>query len=174
MAVVERVKRLHHRWTRLFELVADVEAYPAFVPHCRSVRLLSRKVDALGRTNIVSRMTVGASAFQVSYANRTVADANNRQITVEALDGPLRYLSVIWKFTPVGDDRTDIEFTATYEFNSRVLAALASRLFIGLSSEIVDAFERRADHLYGHTAVQGGSPELRRSARAALAVRATR
>lgn len=149
MMDVQMVKRLRHRWEDLFKLILDVEGYPVFVPHCRDVRLISRKSDESARTIIVSRMTVGLSALQVSYANRTVGDFGERQIGVASIDGPLRYLRVLWKFNPVDDDCTIVEFTASYEFDNPILAALASRVFGSMFSEIVDAFARRADHLFG-------------------------
>jgi coenzyme Q-binding protein COQ10 len=142
-------KLIRHRWIDLFELVLDVKSYPAFVPHCRNVRLLSRKADGPTRTIIVSRMTVGLLAFEVSYANRAVGDATARRINVKAIEGPFRYLHVIWKFEPVDDEHTDVEFSVNYE-------GLASRVFTSMFGEIVNAFERRADQLFRRG--RSGSP----------------
>jgi coenzyme Q-binding protein COQ10 len=143
------VKHISHRWSDLFDLVLDLEYYPAFVPHCRAVKVFSRKLDDRGRTLVISRMTVGVSALEVGYVNRTTGDRDARRIEVEALDGPLRHLHVIWTFTPDGEDRTRVEFTVDYEFGNPVLAAVASRVFDAMFADIVDAFERRADRLLG-------------------------
>ena len=141
-------KRIGHRWDDLFNLVLDVESYPAFVPHCRQVRLLSRRAASPTHTLIVSRMTVGLAGLEVSYANRTNADAARRIIEVEAIDGPLRYLRAVWRFVPHGDHRTEIDFSVDFEFSSLLLAAVASRVFGSMFGEMVDAFERRADRLF--------------------------
>jgi len=143
------VKCIHQRWSDLFDLVLDLEHYPAFVPHCRAVKVFSRKRDDQGRTLIISRMTVGVSALEVSYVNRTTADRDARVIEVEALDGPLRHLHVIWTFMPDGADRTRLEFTVDYEFDNPVLAAVASRVFDAMFAHIVEAFEQRAGRLFG-------------------------
>jgi coenzyme Q-binding protein COQ10 len=140
-------KHLDHRWTELFELVLDLEEYPSFVPHCRAVKLIRRSVEATGRTIIVSRMSVGVSALQVSYANRTIGDPVARRIEVAALDGPLRRLAVVWRFEPLEVKRTRVDFAVDYEFNSPLLAAVASGLFDLMFKEIIDAFEQRADRL---------------------------
>jgi len=142
-------KRIGHRWDDLFNLVLDVESYPAFVPHCRQVRLLSRRAESSTSTVIVSRMTVGLAALEVSYANRTNGDVARRIIEVEAIDGPLRYLRAVWRFVPHGDHRTEIDFSVDFEFSSLLLAAVASRVFGSMFGEMVDAFERRADRLFG-------------------------
>jgi coenzyme Q-binding protein COQ10 len=139
-------KRVRHRWDDLFALVLDVESYPDFLPHCRAVRILSRATQ--GDPVIVSRMTVGLSAVEVGYANRTRADRAARAITVEKIDGPLEHLWVVWQFEPDGDG-TVINFSADFAFSSPILSALASRVFESMFGEIVDAFERRADRLFG-------------------------
>lgn len=149
VADVTTLKFIPHRWTNLFELVLDVKSYPVFVPHCRSVRVLSRKSDGPTKAIILSRMTVGLSLFEVSYANRTVGDAITRRIEVEAVDGPLRYLQVIWKFEPLDDEHTNVKFSVSYEFANPILAGLASRIFASMFGEIVNAFEQRADQLFG-------------------------
>jgi coenzyme Q-binding protein COQ10 len=141
-------KCIGHRWDDLFNLVLDVESYAAFVPHCRKVRLLSRRAASPTHTVIVSRMTVGLAGLEVSYANRTNADAATRLIEVEAIDGPLRYLRAVWRFIPRGEQRTEIDFSVDFEFNSLVLAAVASRVFGSMFGEMVDAFERRADRRF--------------------------
>ncbi len=152
MTSVQTTKLINYPWSDLFNLVLDVKSYPEFVPHCREVRLLSRKMEEPGMTIIVSRMTVGFSAFEVGYANRTTADATGRKISVEALDGPLQYLSAVWSFEPRDENHTQVHFSVTYEFSNPVFAAVASRVFAAMFGEILDAFERRAIHLFPKSA----------------------
>jgi len=156
------VKRIHHRWTDLFGLVLDLERFPDFVPHCRAVKVYSRTVTDDGRTIIVSRMTVGVAGIHVSYANRTTGDHAARRIEVKALDGPLRRLDVLWTFEPDGEDWTRVGFSVDYAFNSAILAALASRAFDAMFRQILIAFERRAQRLFGRSAP--GKPALVASA----------
>jgi coenzyme Q-binding protein COQ10 len=138
-------KRVRHRWEDLFALVLDLESYPEFLPHCRAVRVLSRKME--GDPVIVSRMTVGLSALEVSYANRTRADRAARTVSVEAIDGPLEHLWVAWQFDPDGD-ATVINFSVDFAFSNPILSTLASHVFESMFVEIVDAFERRAESLF--------------------------
>jgi len=160
MTSVQTSKLVGYPWLDLFNLVLDVSSYPEFVPHCREVRLLSRRMEEPGTTIIVSRMTVGYSAFELGYANRTTADPSGRKISVEALDGPLRYLSAVWSFEPRDEEHTLLHFSANYEFNNPVLAAVASHVFAAMFGEILNAFERRAAHLFPDRA--SASAALRR------------
>ncbi len=157
MTSVQKSKLVAYPWSDLFHLVLDVGSYPEFVPHCREVRLLSRRMEEPGKTVIVSRMTVGYSAFAVSYANRTTGDAVGRKISVEALDGPLRYLGAVWSFEPRDADHTLLHFSVNYEFSNPVLAAFASSAFAAMFGEILHAFERRAARLFPHRAAVGAA-----------------
>jgi len=145
---VMATRRLHQRWNDLYDLVLDLERYPAFVPGCRGVKVYSRLAAPAARTVIVSRMTVGVAGFDVSYANRTTGDALARRIEVTALDGPLRRLDVLWTFEPDGEDWTKVGFRVDYAFDSALLSALASRAFAAMFGEILTAFERRAERLF--------------------------
>jgi coenzyme Q-binding protein COQ10 len=148
MSIIQTTKFVGYPWADLFNLVLDVKSYPEFVPRCRKVRLLSHRMTEPGVTIIVSRMTVGFSAFEVSYANRTTADRVGRRISIEALDGPLRFLNAVWRFEPRDEDHTQLHFLVNYEFSNPLLAAVASRVFGAMFGEILNAFERRAAHLF--------------------------
>jgi coenzyme Q-binding protein COQ10 len=148
MGSIQIRKRLHHHWVDLFQLVAELERYPEFVPCCQRTKVLLRKADGPDKTVIVSRMTVGVSALHVSYANRTTANLPERQIKVQAVDGPLRRLDVTWTFNPDGDTATDVAFSVSYEFSSPMLGILASGMFDTMFRQIMDAFEKRADQLF--------------------------
>jgi len=157
MPSVQTTRLLGYPWPDLFNLVLDVKSYPEFVPHCREVKELSRRVEDPGVTVIVSRMTVGLLAFEIGYANRTSGDAIGRRIDVEALDGPLRYLRAVWRFEPHDENHTQLHFSVSYEFSNPVLAAVASRVFAAMFGEILSAFERRAAHLFSDRTSAGGA-----------------
>jgi len=150
MTSVQTAKIVSYPWSDLFDLVLDVQSYPEFVPHCREVRLLSRRVKEPGVTIIISRMTVGFLAFEIGYSNRTTGDSIRRRINVEALDGPMRYLNAVWSFEPRDEDHTQVHFSVSYEFSNPFLAAVASRVFGAMFREILNAFERRAARLFRH------------------------
>jgi ribosome-associated toxin RatA of RatAB toxin-antitoxin module len=46
MTSIQATKLVGYPWSDLFNLVLDVKSYREFVPHCREVRLLSRKMEA--------------------------------------------------------------------------------------------------------------------------------
>jgi len=128
----------------MFALVIDVERYPQFVPGCTHDQVYFRREIRPGCTEIISRMTVGVPPMQFGYTNRTLGDREARCITVDATDGPLRTLHVTWQIEPCGPVRTQVGFSADYEFHNPIVARLAAGAFESLFRRIVDAFERRA------------------------------
>ena len=135
-----------HDWAKLFDLVMDIERYPLFIPGCTGEKVLSRRDVAPGRTEVVSRMTVGKPPLGFSYTNRTVADRPTRRIGVTSTDGPLKLLQVLWRFLPA-ETNTEIAFTAVYEFRSALFTGIAAAPLEAMLNRIVEAFVRRANEV---------------------------
>jgi len=157
MPSTKTTRLLSYRWSELFDLVLDVKSYPEFVPHCRAVKMLSRKVQEPGRTIIISRMTVGFLTFQIDYANRTTGDEIGHRISVEAIDGPMRHLRVGWNFEPLDEDHTQLHFSLDYEFNNPLFGVVASQAFNAMFGQILNAFERRAARLFPNRTAAAGA-----------------
>ncbi len=139
-----------HRETRVFpytpeqvfDLVADVERYPEFLPWCVACRIARRE----SATEFTADLAVGFKMVREKFTSRvrlTPKDA----ITVEYLDGPFEFLTNEWKFsaTPGG---TQVEFYLAFEFRSKILQKLIGVLFEEAVRRMVAAFESRAVRLY--------------------------
>ena len=148
MPVHETTRRVRHSADQMFDLVADVERYPEFVPLCHGLRVRSRQ--AQGDTEVlIADMTVAYKIFRETFRSRVVVDRPNRRILVEYLEGPLRKLENRWTFRPVDGESCEVGFYLAYEFASRTLAALMGAVFDAAFRRFAEAFERRADLVYG-------------------------
>ena len=132
----------------MFSLVADVEHYPEFVPLCRELKVLGRTPAAEGVEIVTARMTVAYKLIQESFTSRVTVDRPHLRILVEYLDGPFRRMENRWVFHPVSEHSSDVEFFISYEFRSRMLAALMGAVFDSAFRKFAEAFERRADAVY--------------------------
>ena len=135
-------RRLHYRPEQLFDLVADIERYPEFLPWCVACRITRREGNV-----VLGDLAVGFKMFRERFASR-VTLARPARIDVEYIDGPFKFLKNHWAFLPEGQDATTIDFYIDFEFRSRVLAAAISPLFEEAVKRMVDAFERRAAVVY--------------------------
>jgi coenzyme Q-binding protein COQ10 len=133
----------------MFDLVADVEWYPQFVPLCRDLRIRSRSRTSEGVEVVVADMTVAYKLLHETFQSRVTLDRPNLQILVEYLNGPFSRMENRWDFHPVGEQLCDVEFFISYEFKSRMFAMLMGAMFDTAFRRFASAFERRADQVYG-------------------------
>ena len=142
-------RHVAHSATDMFDLVADVEHYPEFVPLCRSLALRRRSKDAAGRDVIVADMTVAYKLIRETFTSRVTLDRDKREILVEYLEGPFQRMNNRWTFKPAGDQACDVAFFISYEFRSRTLGLLMGSVFEAAFRRFAAAFEKRADAVYG-------------------------
>ena len=152
MPTFETVRHVNHSPERMFELVADVERYPEFVPLCERLVVRQRRVDESGREVLIADLTAGYGPVRETFTSMVTLDRVALAIKVEYVDGPFRFLDNRWGFTPRVDSGADIHFWISYEFRSRMLGALMGSMFDRAFRKFSEAFEQRADVVYGATA----------------------
>ncbi len=133
----------------MFDLVADVERYPQFVPLCKALKVRQRIDEPEGVQIIVADMTVSFKLIEERFTSRVTLDRANLQILVEYLRGPFSRMENRWEFHPVQEQVCDVKFFISYEFKSRTLGLLMGSMFETAFRRFSDAFERRADVVYG-------------------------
>ena len=142
-------RRAHHTAQQMFDLVADVERYPEFVPLCHSLKIRQRTPKEDGTEIVVADMTVSFKLVRETFTSRVTLDRPNLKILVEYLQGPFSNLENRWSFDPKSDDSCDVGFFLSYEFKSRMLAMLMGTMFDAAFQRFAAAFEKRADVVYG-------------------------
>jgi len=127
---------------QMFDLVADVGAYPRFLPWC-----VGSKVRSVDATHMIADMTIGFGPFRESFTSR-VTLARPDRIIVRYENGPFRYLRNQWDFTP--DERgCRVDFFVDFEFSSRILQAAIGVVFHEAVRRMVQAFLKRGREIYG-------------------------
>ena len=132
----------------MFDLVADVDKYPQFVPLCSALTVKSR-TEKDGKTVLVADMTVAYKIIRETFTSRVTLDRQGLKILVEYLNGPFKRMQNRWTFYPVEAKICDVEFFIDYEFRSRTLAVLMGAMFDAAFRRFAVAFEQRADEVYG-------------------------
>ena len=142
-------RRVRHKAVEMFDLVADVERYPEFVPLCTALRVRSRRPERDGRETLVADMTVGYKVIRERFTSRVMLDKPRLKVVVEYIDGPFSHLENIWTFRDEADGESRIGFFIDYEFRSRTLGSLMGSMFDAAFRKFARAFEQRADAIYG-------------------------
>lgn len=134
----------------MFALVADVKSYQEFLPWVAAVRIRSDS-----ETEMVADLVVGFGALKETFTSRVKKD-RPRSISVDYVEGPLKYLRNDWTFTPDGKGGTDVDFCVDFAFKSRIFESLAGQVFDRALRRMIFAFEERAEKLYGAGSASGG------------------
>ena len=142
-------RRVNHSAPQMFDLVADVERYPEFVPLCQSLKVRQRNAGPNGTEVVIADMTVSFKLVKESFTSRVTLDRPNLNILVEYLRGPFSKLENRWTFEPKSDNSCEVGFYIAYEFKSRMLAMLMGTMFDTAFQRFASAFEKRADKIYG-------------------------
>jgi coenzyme Q-binding protein COQ10 len=142
-------RHVRHSAADMFELVADVERYPEFVPLCERLVVRRREVLDSERSVLVADMTAAYKVFRETFVSKVTLDRPKLEILVEYLDGPFQSLENWWTFKPEGERACEVEFFIDYEFRSRTLGLLMGSVFEAAFRRFAEAFERRADKIYG-------------------------
>jgi coenzyme Q-binding protein COQ10 len=152
MPTFRTLRPVKHTPAQMFALVADVERYPEFLPLCEDLRVMRRVQSGEGIESLVATMAVGYKAIRESFTTRVTLDRPRLRITVEYVDGPFKYLENRWTFRerPGG---SEVEFYIDYEFRSFALGLLMGSVFDKAFKKFTEAFEERANTIYGRPSV---------------------
>ena len=143
-------RRVRHAAAEMFDLVADVERYPEFLPLCQGLKIRRRVPLADGREELVADMRIGYKAIRETFVSRVTLDPAHQSILVEYVDGPFRKMENCWRFEDIAGDAvaSTVEFYLDYEFKSRLFGALMGSVFDAAFRRFAEAFEQRANAIY--------------------------
>ena len=143
MTVHNENRIIGHQPAALYALVADVKAYPEFLPWCLAARIRAQSDEQL-----IADLIIGFQMFKERFTSYVNLNQDDLIIEVEYADGPFKYLKNRWKFYP-HPEGCEIEFYVDFEFKSRLLQTVIESLFTEAVKRMVGAFEGRANQLYG-------------------------
>lgn len=147
MPTHSETKRLPYTADQMFDLVADVEKYPQFIPWCAAARI--RSVTPQGDTEVMAAdLVISFKVFRERFGSRVVLHPGARTIDTDYIDGPFRHMHSTWGFRDV-DGGCEVDFHVDFEFKNAILQSVIGVVFNDAMLRIVRAFERRAQALYG-------------------------
>ncbi len=140
-------RHVPHLPQRMFEIVADLEDYPRFIPNCKAMEV--RRDPAAGAADVrLARMTLFFGPITQAYTSRVTLDHTALTIRAKAVDGPFAYLDSVWSFDPEGMG-CRVRFEIDFKISNPFIAAVAEPAFAAKQEEIMRAFCDEADRRFG-------------------------
>jgi len=135
-------RELPFRPEQLFDLVADIERYPEFIPWCKGARILARADNT-----VTADLIIGYKMFHEKFTSTVTLD-RPEAISVKYMKGPLAHLTNEWRFEALDDDGCELSFEVDFDFRSPLLAGVMEMFFEKAISKMAAAFEHRAYAIY--------------------------
>ena len=142
MDTVKRSALVPYSPLQMYNIINDVERYPAFLPWC-----VGSEVLMASETELVARLDLARGGLSQSFTTRNQLSPPHG-MRLELIEGPFSALSGVWTLQQLGDDGCKISMQLRFEFNSHLMNATLGRVFTGAADKLVDAFCLRADQIY--------------------------
>ncbi len=143
MATVSKSALVPYQAGEMFRLVNDIEAYPRFLPWCRSTRVLKRDTD-----EIHASIEIAKGAINKSFTTRNRLQLD-KMIEMRLIDGPFKRLEGYWHFQELDQQACKVALNLEFEFSNPVLRMAIGPVFHQIANSLVDAFCKRAVEIYG-------------------------
>jgi len=147
MTMHSETRVLPYTARQMYDLVADVERYPEFLPWTAAARI--RSVEDRGDfKELLADLVISFKLFRETFASRVRLFPEARRIETSYLEGPFKRMESVWRFRDVPGG-VEVGFSTDFEFRNRLLQGAAGMFFNQAMQQVVRAFERRAAQLYG-------------------------
>ena len=134
---------------QLIDLVLDIEKYPEFVPFCLNAHIYEKNNEG-DITTIIADLTIGKGPFKDTYKSDVKFNKIDSTINVTNIGGPLNHLKNTWHFEEQ-ENGTEISFNIDFEIENKFLNIVMTKSFQFGLDKIADAFQKRAEELFGNS-----------------------
>ena len=149
MPTHSETRKLPYSAAQMYDLVADVAAYPKFLPWTAAARIRSRTPIAGGGEVMEADLVISFKVFRERFGSRVTLWPEQRKIDTEYLEGPFKFMKSNWEFRDLEEGGCEVAFFVDFEFKNAVLQKVIGVVFHEAMQRVVKAFEARAEELYG-------------------------
>ncbi|MDH5392768.1 MAG: type II toxin-antitoxin system RatA family toxin [Gammaproteobacteria bacterium] len=144
MPLISRQSLVMYSPAEMFALVNDINAYPDFLPWCKSAHILSQTDDM-----IEASVEIAKGSLNKSFTTRNLLQ-KNKMIEMSLLEGPFKHLEGFWRFNPLKEPMAcKVSLDLEFEFNNKLIAIAVGPVFSKIANTLVDSFCKRAVDVYG-------------------------
>lgn len=146
MITFDDKRSLPYSAKQMFDLVADIESYPKFLPWTAATRIRGRHQEGDAVIEIAD-MIVSFKVFREKFGTRVTMREADKTIVSEYIDGPFKFLVSKWAFRDA-EGGCEVDYHIEFEFKNRILQKTAGVFFTEAQKKIMGAFEDRARDVY--------------------------
>jgi ribosome-associated toxin RatA of RatAB toxin-antitoxin module len=126
----------------MFDLVNDVNAYPAFLPNCSNAKIISED-----ESSMTASLEISKAGLKKWFTTNNRLAGNKVEMTL--VDGPFKSLNGYWEFTALDEQACKVSLKLEFEFASKLIEMAFGKVFNEVAKNMVVAFTQRAKTVYG-------------------------
>lgn len=128
---------------QMYNVVNHVQEYPEFLPWCEDTVIIERS-----DIKQVASIILAWSGLRKKFTTKNTMNPG-KEIQLELVDGPFSEFLGDWQFQDLGDMGSKVIFKLNFKFSTGILDLAFNKVFTKISEDMVDAFYKRAIHIYG-------------------------
>jgi len=140
---VSRSSLLPYSAAKMYDVVADVRSYPGFLNWCDNMEIISETAD-----EVIAKLVISYGKLDFSFTTRNQM-IKNESVQMSLVDGPFTKLSGMWTILMLDDNASKVSLEMDFTFDNPITHKLFGRVFQKIISAQLDAFQKRAEQLYG-------------------------
>ncbi|NOU49672.1 type II toxin-antitoxin system RatA family toxin [Pseudoalteromonas sp. JBTF-M23] len=142
MPQIEKSALVMYSTQEMFELVNDVDAYPAFLPHCSDAKIIQASEEGM-----TASLEISKAGLKKWFTTKNSFDGTT--VHMQLVDGPFKSLTGHWLFTELDDQACKVSLKLEFEFASKLIEMAFGKVFNEVAKSMVSAFTQRAKVVYG-------------------------
>jgi len=143
MTTISKSALVSYSPEQMFKLIDDIEAYADFLPWCGKATEISR--DEKG---VEASLFISHSGLNKEFTTQNKNTAFEK-IEMHLVNGPFKNLDGVWLFESLGENACKVSLDLEFEFSSKIISVTLGPIFSRIANNLVDAFIKRADTVYG-------------------------
>lgn len=142
MPIVDKEALVEYSQDQMYDLVDDIEHYPAFLPWCKD-----SKVERKSNEEVYGTLMLNWKGFESHFITKNTQQ-RPECINLDLVEGPLKYLKGKWEFIDLEGEGTQIKLHVEFESNHSLWDFAINKLFLNIVDSLMDAFLTEADKRY--------------------------
>ena len=145
MPEIREHRQLPFSAQQIYDLVADVAAYPEFLPWTQKARLRNVR-----ETGFEADLVLGFQFIRETFTSRVTLDPGAYHVQAVGVGGgPFSKLINDWQIEPLTAASCDVHFCVEFEIRNFALRRVIEPVYVQAQRQVMGAFEARAKALYG-------------------------
>ncbi len=136
---------------QMFDMAADVASYHEFLPLVYESLIYGEQEETKGVLTFKGQLSVRQKKLRIdeSFISDVIANSNELTIVSTSSSGPVKRLTNAWKFVDLPGGGSQSKMVLDYEISSFAMRLVMRASYDLVMTKLTEAFEKRADQLYG-------------------------